>query len=99
MAVQYVIHECPQEVIRGFCEVAARAVRPGGCFFVVDNNPKSKTIQGLPPAIALLMKSTEPWSDEFYAFDLEAAMRAAGFDEVVKVETDHRHCTVMGIKR
>lgn len=31
----------------------------------------SATIQNLPPAIFTLMKSTEPWSDEYYSYDLE----------------------------
>jgi len=39
---------------------------------------------------------TEPWSDEYYSFDLEAAMRAAGFEDVYTVEADHRHRAVFG---
>jgi hypothetical protein len=44
------------------------------------------------------MKSTEPWSDEYYSFDLEAAMQEAGFKEVITTEADHRHRVVLGIK-
>ena len=63
---------------------------------ITDNNPKSAVIQNLPPPIFTLMKSTEPWSDEYYAFDLEQAMRDAGFVDVITVETDPRHRTVLG---
>ncbi|KAG2497734.1 hypothetical protein HYH03_004469 [Edaphochlamys debaryana] len=97
-AFNFVTHECPQHAMEDFCREAARIVKPGGLLTFVDNNPKSKTIQNLPPAIFTLMKSTEPWSDEYYAFDLEAAMRKEGFQEVVTVEADHRHRVVMGYK-
>ena len=53
-------------------------------------------IQNLPPVLFTLMKSTEPWSDEYYAFDVEACMEAAGFAGVRTVATDPRHRTVLG---
>ena len=59
---------------------------------------RSKTIQNLPPVIFTLMKSTEPWSDEYYQMDVEEAMRQAGFKHVVTEESDHRHRAVMGLK-
>jgi hypothetical protein len=37
---------------------------------ITDNNPKSPVIQNLPPALFTLMKSTEPWTDEYYVFDI-----------------------------
>jgi hypothetical protein len=58
---------------------------------------RSKTIQNLPPVIFSLMKSTEPWSDEYYSFDLEEGMRAAGFQDVLTTEADHRHRVVCGV--
>lgn len=93
---QFVAHECPQAALAAFVAEAARILKPGGVLCFVDNNPRSKTIQNLPPAIFSLMKSTEPWSDEYYSFDLEAAMRAAGFEDVYTVEADHRHRAVFG---
>ncbi|GAX79902.1 hypothetical protein CEUSTIGMA_g7342.t1 [Chlamydomonas eustigma] len=95
---QYIIHECPQKAIRDFVKESGRVLKPGGTLTFVDNNPRSKTIQSLPPAIAILMKSTEPWSDEYFSCDVEACMREGGFKEVVTVEIDHRHRAVMGIK-
>lgn len=59
---------------------------------------RSKTIQNLPPLLASLMKSTEPWSDEYYSHDIEEAMRQAGFTQVVTQEADHRHRVVLGFK-
>eukprot|EP00195_Chlamydomonas_chlamydogama_P005324 CAMPEP_0202889622 /NCGR_PEP_ID=MMETSP1392-20130828/210_1 /ASSEMBLY_ACC=CAM_ASM_000868 /TAXON_ID=225041 /ORGANISM="Chlamydomonas chlamydogama, Strain SAG 11-48b" /LENGTH=289 /DNA_ID=CAMNT_0049572999 /DNA_START=240 /DNA_END=1109 /DNA_ORIENTATION=- len=97
LVFNFVIHECPQAAITDFITEGRRVVRPGGTLIFVDNNPKSKTIQNLPPPIFTLMKSTEPHSDEYYSFDVEAAMRAAGFREVVTTEADHRHRVVLGV--
>ena len=58
---------------------------------------RSTTIQNLPPALFTLMKSTEPWSDLYYAMDVEAAMAEAGFAHVQTAEADHRHRAVLGL--
>ena len=94
---QFIIHECPAAAIDAFVAEARRVAAPGGVVCFVDNNPRSATIQNLPPALFTLMKSTEPWSDEYYAYDLEDAMRRAGFGDVVTVEADHRHRAVFGL--
>ena len=59
---------------------------------------RSKTLQSLPPVLFTLMKSTEPWSDEYYAMDLEGAMHEAGFAHVETAEADHRHRAVLGLR-
>lgn len=48
----------PQAALQSFVEEARRILKPGGVMCFVDNNPRSKTIQNLPPAIFTLMKST-----------------------------------------
>lgn len=47
-----------------------RLLKPNGVLAITDNNPKSKVIQGLPPVLFTLMKSTEPWTDEYYLFEV-----------------------------
>jgi hypothetical protein len=42
------------------------------------------------------MKSTEPHSNEYYAVDIESALRESGFEHVHTVDTDPRHRTVLG---
>jgi ubiquinone/menaquinone biosynthesis C-methylase UbiE len=93
----FVIHECPQKAIQDFMAGARRLLKPGGVLCFVDNNPRSETIQNLPPALFTLMKSTEPWSDEYYSFDVEGAMRETGYSQVETVATDHRHRSVFGM--
>lgn len=45
-----------------------------------------------------LMKSTEPWSDEYFSFNVEEAMKREGFRGVITTESDPRHRTVTGYK-
>ncbi|XP_071904903.1 uncharacterized protein [Coffea arabica] len=73
---------------------AFRLLRPGGTFAITDNSPKSKILQELSPVLFMLMKSTEPFLDEYYLTDLERVMREAGFINVNTVLTDPRHRTV-----
>ena len=44
------------------------------------------------------MKSTEPWSDDYYTFDVEAAIEEIGFDYKNTVASDPRHRTIIAIK-
>lgn len=96
VSVQFVAHECPAHVLTNLVAECRRLVRPGGMVLIADNNPRSKVIQNLPPVLFTLMKSTEPWSDQYYGFDLEAEMRKMGLQGVVTEESDPRHRAVMG---
>ncbi|MDY6938280.1 MAG: class I SAM-dependent methyltransferase [Cyanobacteriota bacterium] len=98
VTLQFVIHELPRHATRGIFQEVRRILRPGGVMAIVDNNPKSPVIQNLPPALFVLMKSTEPWSDDYYTFDVEAAMADVGFEVKATVASDPRHRTIVGIK-
>ncbi len=95
VSLQFVVHELPQQATHLIFREMLRILRPGGCLAIVDNNPQSSVIQNLPPVLFTLMKSTEPWSDEYYTFDLEAALKAAGFGEVTMTPSDPRHRTLI----
>lgn len=97
-AASFMFHELPQEPSETILREMYRITKPEGVVAITDNNPKSAVIQGLPPALFTLMKSTEPWSDEYYTFDLEDALRKVGFTDVMTVATDPRHRTVLGKK-
>lgn len=94
----FVFHECPDSATKAIMAEMHRVLRPGGTLALTDNNPRSPVIQNLPPVLFTLMKSTEPWSDEYYAFDMEQALRDVGFTHVRTVNTDPRHRTVLGTK-
>ena len=97
ITLQFVIHELPRYATKAIFSEAKRILRPGGVIAIVDNNPGSKVIQSLPPAIFTLMKSTEPWSDDYYTFDVEQALIDAGFDYQTTIETDPRHRGIIAI--
>ncbi|KAL4858410.1 Malonyl-[acyl-carrier protein] O-methyltransferase [Chlorella vulgaris] len=96
IAAQYVVHECPAHAIEGLVRECRRLLRPGGTLALCDLNPRSKVIQGLPPVLFTLMKSTEPHSDEYYQFDIEGCMRDNGLQAVNTVECNPRHRVVLG---
>lgn len=96
--LQFVVHECPAEATRAIFAEALRVLRPGGVLSMIDNDPTSPVIKGRPPAIATLLKATEPHSDSYYALDVEELMRVVGFVTASSVRSDPRHHTVVGVK-
>ncbi len=95
VTMQFVIHELPRQATTRIFQEVRRILRPGGWFAILDNNPRSSVIQNLPPALFTLMKSTEPWSDDYYTFDVEAALNQAGFESIHTTSTDPRHRAIV----
>ncbi|KAK6142642.1 hypothetical protein DH2020_022990 [Rehmannia glutinosa] len=94
VSIAYVFHECPERAIKNMVKEAFRLLRPGGTLAVTDNSPKSKILQELSPVLFTLMKSTEPFLDEYYLTDLEGTLHQVGFVHVQTALTDPRHRTV-----
>ncbi|KAJ8749169.1 hypothetical protein K2173_018640 [Erythroxylum novogranatense] len=89
-----VLHECPERAIVGLLKEAFRVLRPGGTIALTDQAPRSKILQELSPVLFTLLKSTEPFLDEYYLTDLEGRLKEIGFVNIRNVLTDPRHMTV-----
>lgn len=97
ISCQFCVHELPAAATRNVAHEFKRLLRPGGVAFFVDTDPKSPVLQNLPAPLFTLMKSTEPWADEYFTLDIEACMKEAGFQYVTTVPSDPRHRVIMGI--
>lgn len=95
VSVFLLLHEMPQPTTRRILREARRLVRPGGWLAVMDMNPACQAYQTMPAAVMTLLKSTEPFLDAYFAFDLEDELRLAGFDTVTSSPCTPRHRAVL----
>ena len=91
ISLQFVCHELPQTATAAVLSEAARLLRPGGVLLMVDQDPSSAVLQRLPAAVATLLKSTEPYIEQYFALDMPKALMAAGFEELQIAACDPRH--------
>lgn len=90
-----VFHELPQTAAIAVLREARRLLRPGGFFALMDMNPQSRVYAAMPPYILTLLKSTEPYLDQYFALDLGAALVEAGFEPPTIRSNSPRHRTVI----
>ncbi|MBD1831153.1 class I SAM-dependent methyltransferase [Cyanobacteria bacterium FACHB-472] len=91
-------HELPQSATMQILREARRVLRPGGHLAIMDMNPKSEIFIKMPPYILTLLKSTEPYLDEYFALDIEQALVEAGFTAPTITFNTPRHRTVISQK-
>ncbi|MGH7998400.1 MAG: class I SAM-dependent methyltransferase [Brasilonema sp.] len=88
-------HELPQAATRQIFAEARRLLRPGGHLAIMDMNPKSEVYNKMPPYIMTLLKSTEPYFDEYFTLDIEQAIVEAGFNTPTITSNSPRHRTII----
>ncbi len=88
-------HELPQSVTHQIFAEARRILRPGGHLAIMDMNPKSEIYKKMPTYILTLLKSTEPYLDEYFNLDIEQALITAGFQVPTITSNSPRHRTVI----
>jgi SAM-dependent methyltransferase len=91
VTLQYVCHELPASATRAVLAEVARLLRPCGVVALVDQDPESALIRRLPAPIGTLLKSTEPYLEDYFRLDLAAALGEAGFTAVRRQACDPRH--------
>ena len=90
-----IFHELPQEASRQILREIRRILRPNGYFTFMDMNPASDIYRKMPPYILTLLKSTEPYLDQYFAFDMESELVAAGFASPTITANSPRHRTII----
>jgi ubiquinone/menaquinone biosynthesis C-methylase UbiE len=95
VSAHLLFHELPTEAAIAILREARRVLRPGGHLAIMDMNPNSEIYAKMPPYILTLLKSTEPYLDEYFALDLEQAMYEAGFTRPTVTCNSPRHRTAI----
>lgn len=95
VSIFLVCHELPQTASREILREARRLLRPGGHIAIMDMNPQSQIYAKMPPYILTLLKSTEPYLDQYFALDIEEAIADAGFTRPSITENTVRHRTMV----
>ncbi len=93
VAISLVYHELPQAAARQILWESRRLLRPQGHLALMDMNPSSEAYAQMPPYILALLKSTEPYLDDYFALDVEQAIKDAGFRQPIVACNSPRHRT------
>ncbi len=88
-------HELPQHAAIAILHEARRLLRPGGHLAIMDMNPNSELFAKLPPYVMTLLKSTEPYLDEYFSLKLTDAIADAGFSQPTVTFNSPRHRTIV----
>ncbi|HIK37089.1 MAG: methyltransferase domain-containing protein [Geminocystis sp.] len=91
-------HELPQIAAKNIIREARRILRRGGYFAMMDMNPQSEVYKKMPRYVFTLLKSTEPYLDEYFTLDIESALMDAGFEKPTITPISVRHRVVVAKK-
>ena len=95
VSICLVCHELPQKATREIFREARRLLRVGGHLTIMDMNPQSEVYAKMPPYILTLLKSTEPYLDQYFGLDIEQALVDAGFARPTITCNTVRHRTIV----
>ncbi|ABA22738.1 conserved hypothetical protein [Trichormus variabilis ATCC 29413] len=90
-----ICHELPQLATQKIFAEVRRILRPGGHISIMDMNPQAEAYKKMPPYILTLLKSTEPYMDQYFALDIEQTLVEAGFQTPTITKNSPRHRTVI----
>ncbi|MEG4072209.1 class I SAM-dependent methyltransferase [Microcoleus sp. Pol14C2] len=95
VSICLVCHELPQKATREVFREARRLLRVGGHLTIMDMNPQSEIYAKMPPYILTLLKSTEPYLDQYFGLDIEQALVDSGFAQPTITCNTVRHRTIV----
>lgn len=88
-------HELPTTAARAIITEAHRILRPGGYLAIMDMNPQSEIYKKMPPYILTLLKSTEPYLDQYFVLDISQLFVEEGFTNPSISLNTPRHRTIV----
>jgi ubiquinone/menaquinone biosynthesis C-methylase UbiE len=88
-------HELPQNASRAIFQEVRKLLKPGGYFTIMDMNPQSEIFAKMPPYILTLLKSTEPYLDQYFSLNLSEICAETGFNEPKIFINSPRHRTMI----
>jgi ubiquinone/menaquinone biosynthesis C-methylase UbiE len=85
-------HELPQSAAKNIISSANKLVKKGGYFAIMDMNPQSDNYQKMPRYVLTLLKSTEPYLDEYFTLDISSVFVKFGFStpKIISISSRHR---------
>jgi ubiquinone/menaquinone biosynthesis C-methylase UbiE len=95
VSICLVCHELPQTATKQIFSEARRLLKPSGHLAMMDMNPQSEIYAKMPPYILTLLKSTEPYLDQYFSLDIGQALVEAGFSAPTITCNSPRHRTVI----
>ncbi len=88
-------HELPQNASIAIFQEVRRLLKPGGYFTIMDMNPQSEIFLKMPPYVLTLLKSTEPYLDQYFSLNLSEICAETGFNEPKIFINSPRHRTMI----
>ena len=95
VSASLLFHELPTSAALDVIREAHRILRPGGHFTIMEMNPQSEVYKKLPAYVLTLLKSTEPYLDQYFALDLHQALIDVGFSRPSQTINTSRHRVVI----
>lgn len=90
-----ICHELPQAATLQIFQEARRLLKPGGHIAIMDMNPASEIYGQMPPYILTLLKSTEPYLDQYFSLEIDRTLQSAGFQAPTIIANSPRHRTIV----
>lgn len=97
ITLSLVCHELPQAATLQILRECRRLLKPQGCLAIMDMNPQSEVYAKMPPYILTLLKSTEPYLDQYFELDFVTAIKQQGFTQVTITPSTPRHRVILAI--
>ena len=95
VAACLVFHELPATAAQNVILEARRILRPGGHLAIMDMNPQSEKFLKMPSYILTLLKSTEPYLDQYFGLDISKTFVESGFATPTITFNSPRHRTII----